>query len=152
MEQGVSAARLKSVAEAAAGDNPIDSAMAFVPLRRELGVTSFGLNQVVLAPGTLGRIHRHEHQEEVYIVLEGTLTVSIEGDERELGSGEALRVAPAVRRQLMNRSDAPVSLIALGGSGEHAGRDGEAFTSWGQETGASPQDVPLPEQLPPPPG
>ena len=35
-------------------------------------------------------------------------------------------------------------LIALGGSGEHAGRDGEAFEAWDQETGAPPQAVPLP--------
>jgi len=148
MEDGVSAARLKSVAEATEGPGEIESAMAFVALRRELGVSSFGLNQVVLPPGKLGRIHRHEHQEEVYIVLEGTLTISIEGEERRLGAGDVLRVAPSVRRQLLNRSGEPVSLLALGGDGEHAGRDGEAFTSWDQEVGAPPQEVPLPEDLP----
>jgi hypothetical protein len=40
-------------------------------------------------------------------------------------------------------------LIALGGYGEHAGRDGEAFTSWEQGQGAPPQEVPLPEEVPP---
>ena len=144
--------RLQPVSGAEETEGSVDSAMVFVPLRRELGISSFGINQVVLEPGRLGRIHRHERQEEVYVVLEGTLTVSIEGEEREIGQGEALRVAPSVRRQLLNRSGAPVSLLALGGSGEHVGRDGEAFTSWDQETGAPPQEVPLPEELPPPPG
>jgi uncharacterized cupin superfamily protein len=40
----------------------------FVSLRRALGVTSFGLNQIMLEPGQRGRIHRHREQEEVYLV------------------------------------------------------------------------------------
>ena len=35
-------------------------------------------------------------------------------------------------------------LLALGGHNEHVGRDGEAFETWDQETGAPPQEVPLP--------
>ncbi|MEA2394005.1 MAG: hypothetical protein QOJ82_1896 [Solirubrobacteraceae bacterium] len=120
----------------------------FVPLRRQLGVTSFGLNQIVLRPRQRGRIHRHGRQEEVYVVLEGTLTLSVEGEEQELGRGELVRVAPGVRRQLLNRGDEPLVLLAIGAEGEHEGRDGEAFTAWEQERGAPPQAVPLPEDLP----
>ena len=87
-----------------------DGEESFVSLRRALGVTSFGMNQLVLAPRQRGRIHRHQRQEEVYLVLEGTL--------------------------------------ALGGDGEHTGRDGRAFTSWDDVQGASPQEIPLPEDLP----
>ena len=36
-----------------------DPGERFVSLRRELGVTSFGLNEIVLEPGQRGRIHRH---------------------------------------------------------------------------------------------
>ena len=120
----------------------------FVSLRRALGVTSFGINQMLLRPGERGRIHRHHNQEEVYLVLEGTLTLLIEGEETELGAGELIRVAPDVRRQLVNRGPALLSVLALGGDGEHVGRDGEAFTAWEDETGAPPQEVPLPEDLP----
>jgi uncharacterized cupin superfamily protein len=112
-----------------------------------LGVTSFGLNQILLRPGQRGRIHRHTAQEEVYIVLSGTLTLGIEGSERELRQGELARVAPAVRRQLSNRGDEDVLLLALGGANEHVGRDGEAFTGWDQASGAPPQEVPLPDDL-----
>ncbi len=125
-----------------------DSDQQFVSLRRALGVTTFGLNQIALAPGQRLRIHRHRGQEEVYLVLEGRLTVAFEDDQTELAPGELLRVAPSVRRQLMNRSRDRVVLIALGGDGEHQGRDGEAFTSWEQSTGAPPQEVPLPDDLP----
>ena len=116
----------------------------FLPLRRMLGVTSFGLNQIVLRPGQRGRIHRHRDQEEVYIVLSGTLTLVIEREPRELGQGELARVAPEVRRFIANRGEQDVVLIALGGATEHVGRDGEAFVDWDQEEGAPPQEVPLP--------
>lgn len=121
-----------------------DTEERFLSLRRALGVTSFGINQILLRPGQRGRIHRHQHQEEVYLVLAGTLTLWIEGEPRELAQGEAARVAPEVRRQLTNRGDEDVLLLALGGAGEHLGRDGEAFESWEQERGAPPQQVPLP--------
>jgi mannose-6-phosphate isomerase-like protein (cupin superfamily) len=116
----------------------------FLPLRRMLGVTSFGLNQIVLRPGQRGRIHRHRDQEEVYLVLSGTLTLVIEREARELGQGELARVAPEVRRFIANRGEEDVVLIALGGATEHVGRDGEAFVDWDQEQGAPPQEVPLP--------
>jgi mannose-6-phosphate isomerase-like protein (cupin superfamily) len=121
-----------------------DTEERFLPLRRMLGVTSFGLNQILLRPGQRGRIHRHANQEEVYLVLSGTLTLVIEGEAKELGRGELARVAPEVRRVIANRGDDDVLLIALGGSNEHVGRDGEAFESWDQQEGKPPQEVPLP--------
>jgi mannose-6-phosphate isomerase-like protein (cupin superfamily) len=125
-----------------------DAGERFVPLRRQLGVTSFGLNQIVLEPRQQGRIHRHERQEEVYVVLEGTLTVLVEEDETTLERGELLRVAPDLRRQLVNRGPERVVLLAIGGDGEHEGRDGVAYSSWQADTGAPPQEVPLPDDLP----
>jgi hypothetical protein len=53
-----------------------------------------------------------------------------------------------VRRQLVNRGPVRVAILALGGALEHNGRDGEAYTSWEQETPASPADVPFPDDLP----
>ncbi len=124
-----------------------DTDERLVALRRQLGVASFGLNQLVLAPGQRGRIHRHGRQEEVYLVLEGRLTLLVEGEPIELEQGELIRVAPALRRQLVNRGSDRLVLLALGGAGEHQGRDGEAFVSWEAEHGAPPQEVPLPEDL-----
>lgn len=121
----------------------------FLPLRRQLGVTSFGLNQIVLGPGQRGRIHRHRHQEEVYLVLEGRLTLVIETEPTELGQGELIRVAPRLRRQLVNYGPGRVVLLALGGAVEHQGRDGEAFASWDDDSPTSPQDMPMPPDLGP---
>ena len=107
------------------------------------------MNLIALQPGQRGRIHAHEHQEEVYLVLEGELTLGIEGTEHRLGRGRLARVGPAVRRQLVNRGSQRLLLLALGGAGEHAGRDGRAWESWEEPgEGRSPQEVPMPEDLP----
>jgi uncharacterized cupin superfamily protein len=120
----------------------------FQQLRRELGVSTFGLNAIAFEPGQCGRIHRHVRQEEVYLVLEGELSLLVEGEEHRLGRGALARVAPGVRRQLVNRRPHRLLLLALGGAVEHEGRDGEAFVSWEASTGAPPQDVPLPDDVP----
>lgn len=126
----------------------LDTRERFQTLRRELGVTTFGLNLMVLQPGQRGRIHRHERQEEVFVVLEGRLTLVIEGEERDLMSGEVVRIAPEVRRQLMNRGPARVAVLAMGSANAHEGRDGVAYASWDATDGTPPQESPLPDDLP----
>lgn len=120
----------------------------FHRLRAELGISTFGLNLIVLAPGQRGRIHRHRRQEEVYLVLEGTLELLVEGQPHRLHAGELARVGPEVRRQLVNRGPERLAVVAIGGAQDHESRDGVAFASWEDEQGASPQDVPLPADLP----
>jgi uncharacterized cupin superfamily protein len=123
----------------------------FQRLRRELGVSAFGLNLIILRPGQRGRIHRHLHQEEVYAVLQGTLTLVVEGTEHELHKGQLARVAPTVRRQLVNRHREVLAILAVGGSHGHEGRDGRAYGSWEESgEGRPPAEVPLPEDMPVP--
>ncbi len=121
----------------------------FQPLRQELGVTSFGINKITLEPKKRLRVHLHESQEEVYVVLSGELTVIVEGEAHVLGEGDLVRVAPKLRRQLTNPSSGRTVVLALGGAGEHESRDARAWTSWDEEgEGRSPQEVPLPDDLP----
>jgi uncharacterized cupin superfamily protein len=128
----------------------LDGDDRFQRLRNDLGVESFGLNLLRLGPGQRSRIHRHEHQEEVYLVLEGTLTLAVEGEEEhELGAGDLARVAPGVRRQLVNRRAERLRILALGGATPHEGRDGRAYGAWDEAgDGRSPQDVPFPDDVP----
>ena len=137
MESGVSVTSLDP-----AGDD------RFQRLRHELGLSTFGLNLLRLGPGARSRIHRHERQEEAYLVLEGTLTLLVEDEPRELARGDLARVAPDVRRQLVNRTRDPLLLLAIGGAKEHEGRDGRAYRSWDERgPGSTPADVPLPDDL-----
>lgn len=121
----------------------------FQTLRRELELESFGINLMVLQPGKRLRVHTHERQDEVYLVLEGTLTLMVEGEPHELGVDQLARVGPGTRRQLTNPTAAKVVILALGAAGKHEGRDGLAWSSWDEEgPGREPRDVPLPEDLP----
>ncbi len=137
MESGVSVAAVDH-----------DTPERFTSLRRALGVTSFGINHMTLRPGERGRIHRHAEQEEVYIVLQGTLTVELEDGPRDVTVGELMRVAPDVRRRVANLGPGTVSVVALGGAGEHNGRDATAFRDWDDLEGGTPQEIPLPDDLP----
>ena len=126
-----------------------DTGERFQRLRAQLGIESFGMNLIVLAPRQRGRIHAHEKQEEVYLVLEGQLMLFVDGVAHLLGPDRVVRVGPGVRRQLVNAGSARLVLLALGGAGEHVGRDGMAWASWDEEgPGRPPQDVPAPEDLP----
>lgn len=117
-------------------------------LGADLGLTSCGLSLMVFRPGQQWRIHTHEHQEEVYLVLAGELTIIIEDREHVLGARQSMRVAPGVRRQLVNRGSERVEFLAVGASGEHVARDARAWASWDEPgDGRPPGDVPLPEDL-----
>jgi len=121
----------------------------FRGLRRDLDVESFGINLITLGPGARMRVHIHKEQEEVYLVLEGTLTLIVEGEPHELGVDDLARVGPATRRQLTNPHPERVVLLALGGSGEHQSRDALAWGDWDEEgPGRDPREVPLPDDLP----
>jgi quercetin dioxygenase-like cupin family protein len=121
----------------------------FQSLRRELGIAGFGCNVVTLKPRQRGRIHDHERQEEVYLVLEGELTLGVEGTEETYVRHAVVRVPAGVRRQLVNKGSSTLLLLALGADGEHTGRDGRAWESWDEDgDGRSPQDVALPADLP----
>jgi uncharacterized cupin superfamily protein len=121
----------------------------FQSLRRELGISAFGANVITLTPRQRGRIHAHANQEEVFVVLEGELTMGVEGEEQIVGKYGVIRVAPGVRRQLVNRGTSTLLLLALGGDGEHAGRDATAWEAWDEAgDGRPPQEVPLPADLP----
>ncbi len=43
----------------------------FRKIRPGLGITAFGVNAVVLAPGVESRPHSHEKQDELYFVHQG---------------------------------------------------------------------------------
>jgi mannose-6-phosphate isomerase-like protein (cupin superfamily) len=121
----------------------------FQGLRRELDLESFGINLMVLQPRKRLRVHTHERQDEVYLVLEGTLTLLVEGEPHELGVDHLARVGPGTRRQLTNPTAEKVVILALGAAGKHEGRDAVAWSSWEEEgPGREPRDVPLPDDLP----
>lgn len=87
--------------------------------REELGCSNLGMTLLRLEPGGKGKPHDHSHddQEEVYLVVDGELTVELGEAEPEtvtLTDGDALRVGPDTWRALSNRSDDPVRVVIAG--------------------------------------
>jgi mannose-6-phosphate isomerase-like protein (cupin superfamily) len=60
-----------------------------------------------------GTGHRHQQQEEIYIVTRGTLTMRFDEEVREVPAGSAVRVAPSTVRSHRNLGEEPVELWAV---------------------------------------
>jgi quercetin dioxygenase-like cupin family protein len=98
----------------------------FRKVRRELGVTAFGVNAIELPPGFETGRHFHEEQEELYFVHRGRIRIRLNDvSEHELGPGGLARVDPATIRQIKNVGDEPALLLVAGGKDGYVGRDGK---------------------------
>lgn len=88
---------------------------AFFKMRRALGVTAFGLNEVVIPAGGSGIEHDEvaTDHEEVYVVLEGAGTATIDGEPVAIREGDYLRVPPEATR-LMEAGDDGLRFLAIG--------------------------------------
>jgi len=85
-------------------------------LREPLECEHLGLSVIELEPGGKGRRHDHadDGHEEVYLVVEGELDVDLDDETVTLGVDEAIHVRPEQSRQLVNRGDERVKVIAAG--------------------------------------
>jgi quercetin dioxygenase-like cupin family protein len=81
--------------------------------RRSLGLQSFGMNVVDLQPGE--QIPEHDEterdHEEVFIVLSGTPSFVVEGEELPAPAGTFIRIDPEPRRTIVNHGDRPASIL-----------------------------------------
>jgi mannose-6-phosphate isomerase-like protein (cupin superfamily) len=91
--------------------------------REPLDCEHLGMTLLELEPDGKGKAHDHaaDGQEEVYLVVDGELTVQLGGGEDEpadeelaLAAGEAIRVGPETRRQLHNHGDERVRVAIAG--------------------------------------
>ncbi|HEX2506543.1 MAG TPA: GNAT family N-acetyltransferase [Gaiellaceae bacterium] len=96
----------------------------FRKVRRALGVTAFGVNAVVLPPGTEWFNHYHERQDELYFVHRGTAGFDVGGERLEVGPGALVHVEAATPRRFWNAGEDELVLLAVGGSGGYVGHDG----------------------------
>jgi len=86
-------------------------------VRAGLGVTSFGIQVIELPPHFEHypeHDHSHDEQEEVYTVLNGTVTLRAGGEDHELEPGAFARVGPGEKRKLVS-GEQGVRILALGG-------------------------------------
>jgi mannose-6-phosphate isomerase-like protein (cupin superfamily) len=98
----------------------------FRKVRRALGVTAFGVNAIVLPPGSDTGFHYHDRQEELYFVHRGTIEMEFgDGSTEELAEGTFARVDAATFRKIRNRGNVDAVYVIVGGKDGYVGRDGQ---------------------------
>ena len=97
----------------------------FRKVRRELGVTAFGVNAIVMPAAYVGFHHYHDTQDELYFVHSGTARIEVDGEERILGPGGLCHVESTTPRRVSNASETEdLVLLVVGGKGGYVERDG----------------------------
>jgi len=96
----------------------------FRKLRHALGVTAFGVNGIVLPPGTEWFTHYHERQDELYFVHAGRAGFEVDGEVFEVGPGGAVHVESTTPRRFWNAGEGDLVLLAIGGKDGYVERDG----------------------------
>lgn len=96
----------------------------FAKVRRALGVTAFGINEVRMPPGFAGVEHDESEtgHEEVYLVLVGGGTATVDGTPVVLTEGDYLRVDPGSTRLLVAGDEGLTFLVV--GARPQPGYDG----------------------------
>jgi mannose-6-phosphate isomerase-like protein (cupin superfamily) len=97
----------------------------FRKVRRELGVTAFGVNSIVYPPGQQGFLHYHDEQDELYFVHRGRAVFEVDGEQFELGPGGVVYVESTTARKVSNPGDEDLVLLVVGGKDGYVGRDGQ---------------------------
>ena len=98
----------------------------FRKIRKELGVTAFGANAIVLPPSYETGSHFHDEQEELYFVHSGEVEFEFgDGSRQRLGPGGLARVDAPTPRRVRNLSDSEDAVyVVVGGKDGYVGRDG----------------------------
>ena len=97
----------------------------FRKLRRELGVTAFGVNAIELPAGMETGRHFHDEQQELYFVHRGRIEMTFnDGDSHLLGPGGLARVEASTVRKIKNVGGEPALYVIAGGKDGYVGRDG----------------------------
>lgn len=114
MPEGFESVRLSDVEPITVADG-----LGWLPLRRTLGVEAFGINAYVAATPGEPVVEEHTEErlghEEVYVVLSGRATFTLDGESLDAPSGTAVFVRdPAVRRGAV-AAEPGTSVLAVGG-------------------------------------
>jgi uncharacterized cupin superfamily protein len=89
-------------------------------LGKQLEAGSLGARLWRLRPGEASTKHRHQRQEEIYVLLEGRGRVRVDEEALELGPLDALLVEPESARQVFNDTDAEALWLVVGAPPEAA--------------------------------
>jgi mannose-6-phosphate isomerase-like protein (cupin superfamily) len=83
-------------------------------LRKLLGSAGLETSLNVVPPGkSMPFLHRHQHNDEVYIVVGGRGQFLVDGECIDVAEGSVLRMSPPAARAWRNNSDAPLYFLCI---------------------------------------
>lgn len=140
-EQGVT----KGDGYAVANLTDLGDGYGFRKIRKELGVTAFGANAIVIPPSYETGSHLHEEQEELYFLHSGRIAIEFgDGTSHELEPGGLAWVDAPTVRKIRNLSDSEDAVyVVVGGKDGYVGRDGKLPP--GEESGFGETAPPGPD-------
>jgi quercetin dioxygenase-like cupin family protein len=89
-------------------------------LAKQLEASSLGARLWRLRPGEASSKHRHQRQEELYVLLEGRGRIRIDEEALELVPLDSLLVEPGAVRQVFNDTDQEALWLVVGAPPEPA--------------------------------
>ncbi len=112
---------------AVANIDDLGEGWGFRKIRKDLGVTAFGINAIVVPPSYETGRHYHDEQEELYFLHRGRVEIEFgDGTSHVLEPGGVARVDAATVRQIRNLSDSEDAVyVCIGGKDGYIGRDGQ---------------------------
>jgi mannose-6-phosphate isomerase-like protein (cupin superfamily) len=69
------------------------------------------LAEATLPAGASTVRHHHRELEEIYFILEGTGAMELDGEERDVGPGDAILIPPGARHQITADPEAPLRFL-----------------------------------------
>jgi quercetin dioxygenase-like cupin family protein len=122
-EQGIA----KGDGYAVANISDLGEGYGFRKIRKELGVTAFGANAIVIPPSYETGNHYHEEQEELYFLHSGRIAIDFgDGSSHQLEPGGVAWADASTVRRVRNLSDSEDAVyIVVGAKDGYVGRDGK---------------------------
>jgi len=93
------------------GDGPVDLYEVWSKDDFESAIDFF--DRVVVKPGSTVGTHRHGDNEEMYVILSGTGTMTIDGTPTRIKAGDMILNRAGGEHGLVNDSDADIDILVL---------------------------------------
>ncbi len=79
--------------------------------RTNSSARNLSLAEATLPPGTATVEHAHLQAEEIYYVLRGRGSMTLAGEQREVGPGDGILIPPGTRHRIRNVGEEPLVFL-----------------------------------------
>lgn len=79
----------------------------------EMGSRHMTVTWIEVPPGVSQELHSHEEAEQVYVIVQGTGTLSATGDTEQLEPGDLALIPPASDHTLANEGEDSLAIISV---------------------------------------